>query len=286
MRSLSRADTALVVDSTADLPIGLSGDPNITIVPLTVIFEDESFLDWIELNPERFYQKLAVANRLPKTSQPAPQHWLNLYKQLRQHYKRVYSVHLSEKLSGTYATACVAAEQVDGVTVVSSGCVSGGTALLVERMLARIDRGTSEEEIKSYVEYFRINSTFFFVPTTLTYMHKGGRIGQVAQLLGTLLNINPVLTFRDGESAVFKKTRGVQQALKTMCAGVFERTDSERDIYVRLFHSLNDDLLRQLERLVLGIPHRCVHMLHPSIVGPVIGTHVGPKAVGLCFIQE
>ena len=105
---INRQTTAIVVDSTADLPESMAADPNVTMVPLTVFFGEEGFLDWVEIQPEEFYEKLAASPQLPRTSQPSAGAFLEEYKRLRQKYERVYSVHLSSRLSGTIASADVA----------------------------------------------------------------------------------------------------------------------------------------------------------------------------------
>lgn len=283
---IDRDTTALVVDSTADLPDNLVNDPNLTIVPLTVFFGDEVFLDWLEMKPEEFYARLATSPGLPRTSQPAPGVFLELYKRLRERYEHVYSVHLSSAFSGTVETARAAAAEVDGVTVVDSRLATGGFALLVDRMMERIDRGTEDAEFDAYIEYFHTHKTFLFVPTTLDYLYKGGRIGRASHLVGTLLNIKPVLMIEDGVADVFKKARGVHQALQMMRDGLLERTRPDSDVYANLSHGLNLPLLEELQELVLGINDRRIHLRPPSIVGSVIGTYSGPKAVGLGFIEE
>ena len=283
---IDRDTTALVVDSTADLPDNLVNDPNLTIVPLTVFFGDEVFLDWLEMKPEEFYARLATSPGLPRTSQPAPGVFLELYKRLRERYQHVYSVHLSSAFSGTVETARAAAAEVDGVTVVDSRLATGGFALLVDRMMERIDRGTEDAEFDAYIEYFHTHKTFLFVPTTLDYLYKGGRIGRASHLVGTLLNIKPVLMIEDGVADVFKKARGVHQALQMMRDGLLERTRPDSDVYANLSHGLNLPLLEELQELVLGINDRRIHLRPPSIVGSVIGTYSGPKAVGLGFIEE
>lgn len=284
---IDRGTTALVVDSTADLPDHLVDDPNVTVVPLTVFFGDDAYLDWVELKPEQFYEKLeAYYPRLPKTSQPAPGIFLQLYKRLREQYPRVYSVHLSATFSGTYETARVAAAEVDGVKVVDSRLATGGFALLVDRMVERIDRGVSEDEFDAYIDYFHAHNTFLFVPTTLDYLHKGGRIGRASHLVGTLLNIKPVLMIDDGVADVFRKARGVNQALVMMRDGLLARTTPGSDIFANLSHGLNLPMMEQLRELVLAINDRRIHLRPHSIVGSVIGTYSGPKAVGLGFIEE
>ena len=284
---IDRSTTALVVDSTADLPDNLVEHPNVTIVPLTVFFGEEVYLDWVELKPEQFYEKLeAYYPRLPKTSQPAPGVFLQLYRRLREQYARIYSVHLSATFSGTYETARAVAAEVDGVKVVDSRLATGGFALLVDRMVERLDRGVSEEEFDAYIEYFHAHNTFLFVPTTLDYLYKGGRIGRASHLVGTLLNIKPVLMIDDGVADVFKKARGVQQALAMMRDGLLARTNPGSDVFANLSHGLNLPVMEQLRELVVAIDDRRIHLRPHSIVGSVIGTYSGPKAVGLGFVQE
>jgi len=283
---IDRGTTALVVDSTADLPDNLAKDPNLTLVPLTVFFGDQGYLDWVELKPEQFYEKLATASRLPTTSQPPPGQWLELYRRLRGQYQRVYSVHLSAEFSGTFDTARMAAEEIDGVRVLDSRLATGGIALLVDRMMERLDRGTPEDEFDAYLEYFHAHKTFLFLPTTLDYLYKGGRIGRASHLVGTLLNIKPVLIIEDGVADVYRKVRGLRQALETMRDGLLERTEPGSDVYANLSHGLNLPVMEQLRALLSAVSDRRIHLRPPSIVGSVIGTYIGPGAVGLGFIQE
>lgn len=283
---IDRSTTALVVDSTADLPDNLASDPNLTLVPLTVFFGEESYLDWVELSPELFYQKLAAAPKLPTTSQPAPGVWTELYGRLLERYARVYSVHLSGDFSGTYQTAAMIAGQFDGVKVIDSRLATGGIALLVDRLIERIDRGTPEKEFNAYIDYFHAHKTFLFLPTTLDYLYKGGRIGRASHLVGTILNVKPVLELKDGVADVYKKVRGLRQAVEAMRGGLLERTEPGSDIYANLSHGLNLPVMEHLRDLLAEVTDRRIHLRPPSIVGSVIGTYIGPGAVGIGFIQE
>jgi DegV family protein with EDD domain len=283
---VDRTTTAIVVDSTADLPDYLASDPNISMVPLTVYFGEEAYLDWVELKPQAFYERLKTSPVLPRTSQPSAGAFLDRYRSLRERYERVYSVHLSSKLSGTCASAEIAQSQIDGVRVVDSELATGGIALLVDRLVERLDRGTPEEEFEAYITRFLAEKTFYFLPTTLEYLYKGGRIGRASHLVGTLLNIKPVLSIDEGVVDVFKKVRGVTQALELMRDGLVERTRPGRTTYVGLSHAFNEPVLAQLRELIEAVDDRDVRMIPTSIVGPVIGTYVGPGAVALCFIQE
>ena len=283
---VDRTTTAIVVDSTADLPDYLANDPSITMVPLTVYFGEEAFLDWVELKPEEFYDRLKNGPVLPRTSQPSAGAFLDTYKALRQRYERVYSVHLSGQFSGTVASAEVAAGQTDGVRVVDSQLATGGIALLVDRLVERLDRGIPEGEFEAYIAKFVAEKIFFFLPTTLDYLLKGGRICRASHLVGTLLNIRPVLSIDEGVIDVYKKVRGLTQALEVMRDGVVERTKPGSPIYISLSHALNEPVMEQLRGLLEAVEDRDLRFIPTSIVGPVIGTYVGPGAVALGLIQE
>ena len=224
--------------------------------------------------------------RRNRTSQPSAGAFLEQYKRLREKYERIYSVHLSSQMSGTIASAEVARSQIDGVKVVDSQLATGGISLLVDRILERVDRGTPEEELDAYIERFQKEKIFYFLPTTLDQLYKGGRIGRASHLFGTMLNIKPVLSIEEGVIDVYKKVRGVRQALEVMRDGLVENTRSDMTTYVGLSHGLNEPVVDQLRELVEGVTDRDIQIRLTSIVGAVIGTYVGPKAVALCFIQE
>jgi DegV family protein with EDD domain len=282
---INRQTTALVVDSTADLTEELAADPNVTMVPLTVYFGDEAFLDWVDIRPDEFYEKLKSAPQLPRTSQPSAGVFLEEYKKLRQKYERVYSVHLSSHLSGTWASAEVARGEIDGVEVVDSEMATCGISLLVDRLLALMDKGVSEEEFKAYIEQFRKNKVLLFLPTTLDQLAKGGRIGRAQHLLGTLLNVKPVLSVVDGVVDAHKKVKGLRQALEAMRDGVVNATQPGKPVYVALAHALNEETLAQFRELLEAVPDRDIQIRLTTVVGAVIGTYAGPGAIAVGVIQ-
>ena len=153
-------------------------------------------------------------------------------------------------------------------------------------MLERIDRGIPEEELDAYIEYFLANKVFYFLPTTLDQLHKGGRIGRASHLVGTLLSIKPVLSIDDGVIDVYKKVRGVRQALEAMRDGMLENTDPGSTVYCSLSHGLNEPVLAQMRELLEGVADRDLRIRLTSVVGAVIGTYVGPGAIALGCIQE
>jgi fatty acid kinase fatty acid binding subunit len=283
---VDRTTTAIVVDSTSDLPDYLASDPNISMVPLTVYFGEEAFLDWVEIKPDAFYERLRTSPVLPRTSQPSAGVFLDRYRALRERYERVYSVHLSGKLSGTLASAEIAQSQIDGVRVVDSELATCGVALLVDRLVELLDRGTPEEEFEAFIAGFLSKKVFYFLPTTLEYLYKGGRIGRASHLMGTMLNVKPVLSIDQGVIDVYKKVRGVTQALEVMRDGLAEHTQPGRTTHVTLAHSYNEPALNQLRQLIEVVEDRRLQFMPVGVVGPVIGTYAGPGAVAICFFQE
>jgi DegV family protein with EDD domain len=283
---VNRETTAIVVDSTADLPSHLASDPNITMVPLTVYFGEEAYLDWVDIQPEEFYRKLGASPVLPRTSQPSPGAFLEQYKRLRERYERVYSIHLSSKLSGTWASAEVARGQIDGVEVVDSQLATCGIGLFVDRLLALMDKGMPEDEFKAYADWFPQHAMLLFLPLTLDQLYKGGRIGRASHLMGGLLNIKPVLSVVDGVVDVHKKVRGQRQALEAMRDGVLEHTEPGRTVYIGLSHSLNEQSTAQLRALLEEVTDRPIEVRLTTLIGSVIGTYTGPGTVGMGVIQE
>lgn len=282
---INRETTALVVDSTADLPEGLAGDPNLTMVPLTVFFGDTGYLDWVEIQPQEFYEKLAASEQLPRTSQPSAGAFLEEYKRLREKYERVYSIHLSSRLSGTWASAEVAKDQIDGVVVVDSEVATCGVSLLVDRLLALMDEGVPEDDFKAYIEHFIKEKQLIFIPTTLDQLAKGGRIGKAQHLMGTLLNVKPVLKVTEGVVDAHKKVRGLRVGLEAMRDAVLEATVPGKPVYLALAHGLNEETLGELRTLLEEVSDREMIIRLTTVVGAVIGTYAGPGAVAVAAIQ-
>src|SRR2546423_5712212 len=172
---LTAANTAIVIDSTADFPDAPQRFANWRMVPLYVRFGDESFRDYVELTPSQFYARLSEAPELPTTSQPTPGDFLAVYEELVP-YDRVYSLHISSELSGTFGSATTAAGQVAGgrVRTVDSRTASAAIALLGLAIQRRLERGTTDEEIRALVERFRRDNGLLFTVDTLEFLRRGG----------------------------------------------------------------------------------------------------------------
>ncbi len=192
--NLTAENTAVVLDSTADYPEAPARFPNMRFVPLYVRFGDETYKDYTELGPAEFYSKLRTSPVLPATSQPTPQDFLETYESLAG-YERIYSLHVSAKLSGTFQSAELAASELGGdrVRTVDSKTASLAIAMLAHAIQRRLARGTTDVELAALVERFQRDNTVVFTLETLEYLQRGGRIGRAAALAGSLLNVRPIL---------------------------------------------------------------------------------------------
>src|SRR2546422_6691363 len=190
--NLSAQNTAIVVDSTADFPDAPARFPNWRVVPLYVLFGDESYRDYVELTPAEFYARLRTAEELPTTSQPTPGDFLETYESLRE-FERIYSLHISSALSGTYQSATIAGSELgDKVRTVDSESASAAIAMLGLAIQRRLERGTSDEEIDRLVARYRGDARLIFTVDTLEILRRGGRIGRASAWAGELLHVQPI----------------------------------------------------------------------------------------------
>ncbi len=212
--NLTAANTAIVLDSTADFPEGPERYPNWRIVPLYVNLGDTSYRDYVDLGPDEFYARLPDSPEQPTTSQPAPGDFLAVYEELAPDYERIYSLQLSSTLSGTFASAeAAAAAAGETVRVVDTRTVSAAVAMLALAVQRRLEHGTTDEAIDALVARYRGSHGLLFTVDTLEYLARGGRIGRGAAFAGTLLNVKPILGLEDGEVVPLRRVRGSQKAL-------------------------------------------------------------------------
>jgi DegV family protein with EDD domain len=283
---LSAENTALVLDSTADCPEPQSRHPNWRIVPLSVSFGDETFRDHVDISAEDFYRRLAGASEPPKSSQPTPADFEAAYRELGA-YERILAITLSAKLSGTFESARLGAESggEGRVEVLDSGVTSGGTVILAEAVQRRLERGTTEEEIRALVERFRRTRGLLFTVETLEYLVRGGRIGKAQGLAGQLLSVKPILHFDDGEVAPLKRVRGRAKALAELERIFLDATEDSPDLHVGVGHAAAPaDAEALVARLRAGRPRASFDVF--VTLGPVIGTHGGPGTLGLFWFQD
>ncbi len=282
---LTAANTAIVVDSTADFPEAPERFENWRVVPLYVRFGTDSYKDYVELTPDQFYSRLRTADELPTTSQPTPGDFLAAYEELGE-YERIYSLHLSGDLSGTYGSARTAAEQLGGdkVRTIDSGSASAAIAMLGLAVQRRLERGTTDEEIDGLIERYRRDAGLLFTVDTLEFLRRGGRIGRAKAWAGNLLHVKPILTI-DREVIPLKRVRGNQKAMQTFVEEFTSRTEDTPTLRVGIAHADAPDRAEQLRNMVAGErPQAQVEVV--TTLGAVVGTHAGPGTVGFFWFDD
>lgn len=277
----------IVCDSTCDLGPAWLAEHDVTMVPLKVLFGDESYLDWIDIAPDAFYEKLASSPQLPKTSQPSPAEFSAVYDALAgQGCDEIVSIHLSAALSGTVESATLAAASANvPVRVVDTKIVTAGTALALMAAVEERSRGGDAAAVEAAARRVVDSLRLLFALGTLDYLVKGGRAGKAQGLAANILNIKPVLTFnKDGIIEPFKKVRGTKAALAEIAAQVAADSAS-RPVRLALFHSTSPELAEEL-RAALDEAGARYDLVLTGRVGAVIGTYAGPGAVGAAYYPE
>lgn len=275
----------IVVDSTADLDPSYYSDHDVVMVPLTVRFGEEAFLDWVQLRPDEFYGKLVACEQLPKTSQPSVAQFVDAYRDISRTCDSIVSLHLSSELSGTVSSAEVAASHVNvPVSVVDTRLASLGIALVLDEVVAARERAASREELVNIAQRRSASITTLFYVETLRYLQMGGRIGKASALAGSLLRIRPILKLQDGVVAPYKKIKGADRVFAEL-VGAMKAAAGGRKVKVALEHAVAPGALDTLRELI-SAEHVAHDVIFESQVGSVIGTYIGPGAFSVSFYVE
>jgi DegV family protein with EDD domain len=283
---LTRENTAIVLDSTSDFFDARDRHSNMRIVPLYVLFDGEALRDHIDIGPAAFYERLASSKTLPTTSQPTPADFLACYEELRAAgFARIWSLHLTSKLSGTYESAVRAAEQLDIVRVVDTETASLACALLAEAIDRRLERGTTDEEVEELVARFKDVNRVVFTVDTLEYLQKGGRIGKAQALAGSLLHVKPILSIRDGVVEPIGRVRGRQKAIEEFSKLFAAETEDGDGLRLAIAHANAPEWVDVLTEMAHRVrPRSTVELV--ETLGAVVGAHAGPGAVGFFWFQD
>jgi DegV family protein with EDD domain len=283
---LTAQNTAIVVDSTADFPEAPQRFPNWRVVPLYVRFGDESYKDYVELDPEAFYARLRTATVTPSTSQPTPGDFLAVYEEL-EGYERILSLHIAGKLSGTIESARAAAQVLgdERVRTLDSQSASAAIAMLGLAIQRRLERGTSDDEVAELVERYRQEAGLLFTVETLEYLARGGRIGRARAWAGELLNIKPILTIKDGEVIPVKRVRGNRKAFLEFESAFTSSTRDVPGLRVGIAHAEARERAEALRELVRRT-RPAAELELVTTLGPVVGAHAGPGTVGFFWFDD
>ncbi len=276
----------IVTDSTSDLSPDLMRRYDIRVVPLKVLFGERSFREGIDLSNRDFYRMLAQASQLPTTSQPSAGEFLEVYSELSAAGHEIISIHISSKLSGTIGSAISARRSLleiqpeAKITIIDSLSTAMSLGLMVITAAQAAAAGQTVEQIVPMVEHLSREMHLIFLVDTLEYLHKGGRIGGAATMLGTLLSIKPILCIRDGRVEPLDKVRSRRKALQRLLGIAVERA-GERPVKVIIGHGEAPEEAAILEKEIRA-RLQC-RELYKTEIGPVVGTHAGPGVVGLCI---
>lgn len=278
------ARIAVVTDSTCDREIDALVKADVTMVPLMVHFGDEAYRDRVDLAPAQFYPKLRSAAQMPTTSQPTPGDFAEVYRQLaEQGAEGIVSIHLSTKLSGTVESALMAAKNSKvPVRVVDSASVSAGLDFAIDAACSARDAGLDLDAVEKAALDAAAVSELYFVLDTLDYLVKGGRAGRAQGLAAALLNIKPVLRVKDGVIEPFKKSKGTNRAIREMAEHVAEASRKTGPLRIVVVHAVAQNLADELSNAIRSAGTDIAQMSCDEI-GAVIGTHVGPRAVGVAY---
>lgn len=272
---------AVVTDSTSDLSQAAAGQQGITVIPLFVTHEGKAYRDGIDITPEDFYPLLQKSTELPKSSQPTPDQFRELYRGLLERAQEVISIHISEGLSSTVAAARAAAEYVakDRIHVVDSKFVSYGVALQAVEAARLAREGKTARSILDSLTKLRQRTEMLFTLDTMHYLYKGGRIGKVSSLMGSILGIKPVIRVEDGVYVPAGKARSIKLALSAIVE-YLSKVYGHQKVLVAYGHGQGESYAKMLNDMVKSTLN--VSATPQAFkVGPVIGVHTGPGTVGL-----
>ena len=276
----------IIVDSTADVSAKIK-DQLIT-VPLTLRFGDEEYTDGVTINKTEFYEKLIESDVMPSTSQANIDDFDKIFSEITDNRDTAVVLTLSSKLSGTYNSARIAAQDHPGrIFVVDTQSVSIGIGVLAETALELANDGCTAEYISDYLEEEKKRVKVIAMFDTLEYLRKGGRISKTAAIAGGLLSIKPVVTLKDGEITILGKARGSKQANNFLASEITASGGIDFGKPLLLgYTGLSDTTLHKYIEDSSHLYKDRIDSLEYTLIGSVVGTHAGPGAVAVAFWQN
>lgn len=277
----------IFADSTSDLPPKLIQQYNIGIVPLYVVFDDQTFRDGVDLTPPELYEKVKQTGKLPKTAAPSPADFISAFGPHIESGDQIIYISLSSELSSTYQNAVIASDEFpEGqVTVVDSLNLSTGIGLQVLKAVKAVQAGQSVNDIVTMLNHIRPKVDTEFVIDSLDYLHKGGRCSGMQNFVGSLLKIRPVIKVQQGKMTPAYKVRGSREkALDQMLSNALSRTDSMDKETIIVVHTMAEQEAAAMSRLIKEKTGAKEVLLTDA--GCVICSHCGPKTIGIIYLSE
>lgn len=277
----------VVVDSASDIDLSEAESYGITLLPMEVKFEDEEFLDGVNLTHRRFFEKLIEYDDIPKTSQINEFRFKNCFSDLTKNGDKVIVITISSKLSGTYNSACKAAKEVGNVFVIDSLNATIGERILIELCLKLIADGKSVEEVTEILEKKKHDIKLLALVGTLKYLQKGGRISKTVAFAGELLNVKPVVSVIDGEVKLIGKALGSKKANNLLDRLINESGGIDFNLpYAVAYSGLDTSTLDKYLSDSSDHWQNKTEKIPRYMIGSTIGAHVGPGAIAVAFFRE
>ncbi len=277
--------TRIIVDSTSDLMPEIR--EQVHVVPLTLRFGEEEFIDGVNIDHKTFYEKLVETDVFPSTSQAVPSAFEVEYDKARKAGESAVVITLASKLSGTYQSAVLAAEDYENIYVVDSASVAIGGGILVELALRYLAEGMSAKEIAERLDEEKKKIVVVALVDTLEYLKKGGRISKTVAFAGSVLNIKPVISLTDGVINILGKARGSKMGNNLLMQEIEKAGGVDFDKPVLLgYTGLSDALLQKYIVDSKAIWEKGLTRVRYTTIGSTIGTHVGPGAVAVAFFKH
>lgn len=277
--------TAVITDSTAYIPKELREKWNIHMIPLSVIFDNETYREEIDISAEAFYEEVKQRD-LPTTSMPPIGEFVELFEKLANEYDEVVSIHLSSGISGTFQGAITAGEMVEGIKVFVfdsevSAMPQGFYALEAAKMA---EQGRSGEEIIARLNEVKESAKAYFMVDDLSHLQRGGRLSSAQALIGSLLQVKPLLHFEDKKIVPFEKVRTRKKALNRVVELLAEDVGSGGEYRAVVIHANREDEAHEWKSELEAQFPNVEFML--SYFGPVIGTHLGEGSMGMGWYKK
>lgn len=268
----------IITDSTSYIDKDYALEKDISVIPLSYTFEGETYKEGFTGEFDDFFKRLSKSEDFPVTSQPAAGDFLEEYEKALKKYDEIIVLTISSKLSGTYNSALLARSmsEEDRIFVIDSKQAASNLKILVEDAIDMIESGKNREEIISHIVEKEKRMAIYFTVGTLEYLKRGGRLNTVSSVIGSVLNIKPIISLKDGELGLLEKTRGKNKAVKKIIETI--PSDVKR---IGVCHILNyDEAVSLKEKLIKEFPKALITI---DELGPIVGAHLGPETIGVCY---
>jgi DegV family protein with EDD domain len=278
---------AIVTDSTSDLPKNTYKEYDLSVVPLSVVFENKIYLDdGIDIKEDDFYKIMESSTEMPMASQPTPGDFIKIYSKLIQEGKEIISIHISRKLSGTLNSAELAVRQFekDKIELIDSEVVHMSCGFMALKAAKMAFEGNKKEDILKELTIFRNKINAFFIPKSLDNLIKGGRISKIKGKFANLLEIKPILTLKDGEVSLYKNSRKWELAKKDLLNSMEGIIKDNKKLIVSIGDVASNNEADEMEQNIKEIfnPLKIIRVK----IGIVVGSHLGIGGLGITFFEE